>query len=217
MVIVPCTCIKSFIIFWYQVTGVCIPKKYLSRVFLSATPLEVLIFSTPNRYPFSYSYELLLSFNYTIAAQTTPYWYSFQLFLSATPSYSHQLLLSAARYYHLLHQLLLTVLATLVNQSFQGLVSGTALSLSHTLISHSHQPFLSGTFISHLYQLYSHIPIRCSYQNSFLTNHYQFQYHILIYSHSQMFFKIGVLKAFAILTRKHLQTSPEKTMALDPN
>ena len=79
------------------------------------------------------------------------------------------------------------------------------VTLSYTPISNSHQPFLSTTFISYLYLLYLHAPIRYPYQNSLVTNHYQLRYHMLFRSRrSQRFFKIGVLKNFAILTGKHL-------------
>ena len=57
-----------------------------------------------------------------VAAQTTPYSFSFQLFLSATlsapVSYYYQLLVTVRRYYPLLCQLLLTVSATLINSHF---------------------------------------------------------------------------------------------------
>ena len=45
--------------------------------------------------PISSSYQVLLSPYYTVDAQTTPYKCSFQLFLSVTPSYSCELLLSS--------------------------------------------------------------------------------------------------------------------------
>ena len=66
-----------------------------------------------------------------------------------------------------------------------------------TRINYSFQVLLSVTCI--------YFPIRHSYQNSFVTNHYQLQYHILLRSsRSQRFFKIGALKNFAILSGKHL-------------
>ena len=71
--------------------------KYSSQIFPSASPLKLLNFSTHNHYTISYSFQLLPSPNYTVATQTTCYRYSFQLILPATPSYSYQLLLSAAR------------------------------------------------------------------------------------------------------------------------
>ena len=82
-------------------------------------------FSTPNRHPISYSYQVLLFPYNTAAAQTTPYKYSFQHFLPATPSYSCQLLLSSTINKQSL--LLLTVSAILINQSFQLLFSGSAI------------------------------------------------------------------------------------------
>ena len=120
--------------------------------------------STPNHYPISYSYQQLMSPYYKAAAQATPYWYSFHLFLSPTPSYSYQLLLSATHNWQsslLLYQLLL-----------QTSHFSYRVTLSHTPISYSHQPFLPGAFISYSYLLYLHTSIRYSYQNSFSSNHY---------------------------------------------
>ena len=110
--------------------------KYSCQVFLLATPLYLLNFSTPNRYRISYPYQLLLSPYYTTAAQTrllladTPFSY----FLSATPSYSYQLFSSATLKQvvvttpYLLYQLHLAVGATLINQPFQHLFSSAAIS-----------------------------------------------------------------------------------------
>ena len=216
---VTCICVRSLITFWYQLTGICLPNKIIVSGY--SCQLTILNFSTPNCYPISYSCRLLLSFYYTVAAQTTPYRYSFQLFLSDTPFYTYQLLLPAAGSRYSL--LPLTVSATSYcisysyKQSFQLLFSARTLynifvfrccyhvTLPHTPISNSHQPFLSVTFISYLHLLYLHAPVRYSYQNSFMTNHYQLQYRKLFRSsRSQRFFKIGVLKNFAILTGKQL-------------
>ena len=84
-----------------SLTGISYPTKYLSQVFLSATPLQLLNFSSLNHVLISYSYPLLLSPYYTVASQTAHPSYSFQLFVSAkvsvTLSFSYQLLLSATR------------------------------------------------------------------------------------------------------------------------
>ena len=107
-----------------------------------------------------------------------------------------------------------TVLATpyCISYSYKPVISATVfrycyqVTLSHTPISYSNQLFLSGTFISYLYLLYSYTPARYSYQNSFVTYHYQLEYHIIFRSSRlQKLFKIGVLKNFAILSGKHLR------------
>ena len=142
--------------------------KYLSRVFLSATPLELLIFCTPNRYPTSYSY-----FNYTVAAQTTLYWYIFQLFLSATPSYSYQLLLlPACNRWSLLP---LTVLAApyCISYSYKAVISAATLSDWIIIITYSYQ------------LLASTISFRCFYQ-SFVSALLEYSYKVLL---SELIFK----------------------------
>ena len=123
--------------------GIC----FLNEILVSGIPISYSYVSTKFLYSNSLPYQLLLS------AQTTSYRYSFQLFLSATPSYSYQLLLSAARNRKSL--LLVTVSATpysgtlIINQSFQLLFSGTAIRyhchilLSATRINHSFQVLLS--------------------------------------------------------------------------
>ena len=74
--------------------------KYSSQVFLLATPLYLLNFSTPNRYRISYPYQLLLSPYYTTAAQTRLLLeilllaIFYQLLLPIPISYSPQLLLN---------------------------------------------------------------------------------------------------------------------------
>ena len=155
--------------------------KCSSQAFLSAAPFKLLNFSTPNRYPISYSYQLLLSPYYTAAAQTAPCRYSFQLFLLAAPSYSYQLLLSATLKQIVVTTSLLTVSATpcCIHYSYKLAISATIsrycyqITLSHTPTSYLHQLFFSDTFISNLYLPYTHTPIRHMYQNPFVTNHYQ--------------------------------------------
>ena len=157
-------------------------------------------FSTSICYPTSYSYQL------TLHPTGTPFSYFYQLLLPTPISYCYPLLVTGSRYYPLMHQLLLTVSATFINQSFQLFRYCYQVTLSYTPISFSHQPFLSGTFISHFYLIYQHTPIRYSNQNFSVTNHYQLQYHKLLGSCLlQRFFRIGVPKNFAILTGKHLR------------
>ena len=105
-----------------------------------------------------------------------------------------------------------TALATpyCISYSYKLVISATIfrycnqVTLSHTPISYSNQLFLSGTFICYLYLLYSYTPTRYSYQNSFVTYHYQLEYHIIFRSSRlQKLFKIGVLKNFAMLSGKH--------------
>ena len=104
-------------------------------------------FSTPNRHPISYSYQVLLFPYNTAAAQTTPYKYSFQHFLPATPStpvsYFYHLLLTSSRYYSLLYQLFL--LTSHFSYYFQVLLSDNIITYSYQLLA-------------------STIPIRCFYQ-----------------------------------------------------
>ena len=72
-------------------------------------------------------------------------------------------------------------------------------------MTYSYQLLASTIPFRYLYLLYSHTPVRYYYQNSFVTNHYQLHYHILLRrNRSQKFFKIYVLKNFAMLTEKHL-------------
>ena len=72
-----------------------------------------------------------------LAAQTTPYSYSFQLFLSATltapVSYYYQLLVTVSCYYPLLYQLLLTVSATLINSHFSNYFQQEPYTISLSL------------------------------------------------------------------------------------
>ena len=96
-VIVLCTCVKSPITFWCQLTDICfLYKKLLSDIPITYSSVTTK-FSTPSRYPIGYSYQLLLSPYYTVAAQTTPcrYFFShfYQLLLSTPISYSCQLLI----------------------------------------------------------------------------------------------------------------------------
>ena len=104
--------------------------KYSSQVFAVAALLKLLKFSTPNRYPITVCllHRLLLSPYYTVAAQTTLWRYSFQRFVSVTPSFSYQLLFSALvtgiRYYSFFTT---RYCITLINQSFQPLLSGAAV------------------------------------------------------------------------------------------
>ena len=150
----------------------------------------------------SHSFQLVLSPYYTVAAQTTPHRYFFQLFLSVTPSYSYQVLLSAACNRYLL--LSLTVSPTLYcirngnfSYYFQVWLSGNIITYSQLLAS--------AILFRCLYQLLVSNLLAYSYQYSFVTNHYQLQYQILLRSsRSQRFFKIGVLNNFAVLTRKHM-------------
>ena len=84
---------------------------------------EVIVLSTRIKCPITYSSQVLLSLIQVVFAK---------LIVSATPSYSYHFLLSATRNrYSLLlltvYQLLLTVSAIFINQSFQLLVSGTAI------------------------------------------------------------------------------------------
>ena len=81
----------------------------------------------------------------TVAAQTTPYRYCFQLFSSSTPSYSCQLLLSATR------QLLISYL-------HQLFLSGTFISSSyllylHTPIRYSYQKSFVTNHCQHSYHI----------------------------------------------------------------
>ena len=107
--------------------------KYSSRVIPISYSSVTIKFLYSNSLP----YRLLLS------AQTTPFRYSFQLFLSATPSYSYQLLGTGSRYWPFLCEQLVTVSATLINQSFQLFRYCYQVTLSHTPISYSHQSFAS--------------------------------------------------------------------------
>ena len=132
---VSCTCVKSLIIFCYQLLlslmGICFPNKIL----VSGIPISYSSVTTQFVYskslPYSYSYQLLLSPYYTVAVQATPYGTPFNYFyplLLPTPiSYSYKLLVTCNRYYSLLYQLLLAVPANLINQSFQPLFSDTAI------------------------------------------------------------------------------------------
>ena len=92
----------------------------------------------------------------------TPFSYSCQLLLPSATSYSYELLLN--------RQLLLIITsykpATIFKYYYQ-------VTLAHTLISFSHQLFSSATFISQIDLLYLHIPMRYTYQNPSVTNHYQ--------------------------------------------
>lgn len=72
-----------------------------------------------------------------MAAQSNPYNYSFQPFVSATSSYSYQLLVIRTHYYSLLYQLLRTVSAiryffqnSFVTNLYQELVLHTLLRFS---------------------------------------------------------------------------------------
>ena len=117
--------------------------KYSPQVFLPATPLWLINFSTPNHYSIRNSF-----------AQVTLYRYSFQLFLSLIPSYFYQLLLSAT---HIWQSLLLrTVRATpyCITYSYYPVISAAVfrscfqLTTSHTPVSHSHQLFILAAFTS---------------------------------------------------------------------
>ena len=83
----------------------------------------------------------------------TPFNYFYQLLLPTPISYSYQLLVTGSRCYSLLYQLLLTVPANLINQSFQLLFSDTSFReryhvfLSATHITYSYQVLLSVTLI----------------------------------------------------------------------
>ena len=131
--------------YFYHLRKSASQTKYSSQVFLTATPLSLLNFPTPNRYPISYYYQVLMSPYDTVAAQTTPYRYSFQLFSSSTPSYSCQLLLSATR------QLLISYL-------HQLFLSGTFISSSyllylHTPIRYSYQKCFVTNHCQHSYHI----------------------------------------------------------------
>ena len=142
---------------WYQLllslTGICFSNKIL----VSGIPISFSSVTTHFLYFSGYSYQLLLSPYYIVAAQATPYSYSFQLLLSVTPSYSYQLPFSATCNRQSL--LLVTVSATLavptnlINQSFQQLFSDTSIRehyhvlLSATRIPYSYQVLLSVTLI----------------------------------------------------------------------
>ena len=95
----------------------------------------------------------------------TPFSYSCQLLLPSPTSYSYELLLN--------RQLLLII------TSYKPAISATIfkyyyeVTLEHTLISFSHQLFSSATFISYIDLIYLNIPIKYTYQNPFVTNHYQ--------------------------------------------
>ena len=164
--------------------------KYSSRLFLSATRISYYcLLTTP---------QLL-----RLIPIGTHFSYFYQLPFPTPISYSYQLLVTGSCSCPLLYQLLHTVSATVISATiFRHSYQAT---LSHIFISYSHQAFISDTFISYLYLLYSHTPKRCSCRNSFVTNHHQLQYHVLLRSsRSQRFFKIGVLKNLTILTGKHL-------------
>ena len=107
------------------------------------------------------------------------------MFLSTTPLYllnfstpnpypincSYQLLvttpnsISSSLLYHLLLQPVVS--ATISRYCYHT-------TLSDTPISYLHQLFLSGICITYFHLLYLHTSVRYSYQNSFVTNHYQF-------------------------------------------
>ena len=95
----------------------------------------------------------------------TPFSYSCQLLLPSPTSYSYELLLN--------RQLLLII------TSYKPAISATIfkydcqVTLAHTLIGFSHQLFSSAIFTSYIDQLYLDILIRYTYQNPFVTNHYQ--------------------------------------------
>ena len=105
--------------------------------------------------PISSSYQVLLSPYYTVAAQTTPYKCSFQLFLSVSPSYSCELLLSS--FINRQSLLLLTVSATLLTSHFSYYFQ---VLLSRNIITYSYQLLASTIpiryFISYSYLLYLH-------------------------------------------------------------
>ena len=117
--IVPCTCIKSLVTFRCQLhlslTSFCFPNNIL----VPGIPVSCSSVTTQFLYSKLPSYQLLLSAItiYLLHHNCSGYIYrySFQLFLSVTPSYFYQLLLSATRnrqsllllrYYSLLYQLL---------------------------------------------------------------------------------------------------------------
>ena len=149
-----------------------------------------------------YAYFFLL-----LSPQTIPYSHSFQLFLSATFSSSYQLLLSAARNRKQLLPVTVSATPYCISYFYKPVISATFFRNCHQVPLYI---LLPATCINHsfqvlLYLFYSHTPIRYFIQNSFVTNHYQLQYYILLGScRLQRFFKIDVPKTFAILTGKHL-------------
>ena len=100
--------------------------------------------------------------------------------LGSYTSYSYELLLNR-QFLLLITSCKPAISATIFKCYYQ-------VTLAHTLISYSHELFFSATFISYIYLLYLHTPIRYTYQNSFVVNHYQ-----LLLSHTpqrQLFAKV---------------------------
>ena len=97
-VIALCTFFKSLVTLWFQLLlslrSIYFPKKILFLGIAISYSSLTYASSTPNRYPIRYFHQQLVSPSYTVAVHTTPYKYSFQLFLAATPCYSYQLPLS---------------------------------------------------------------------------------------------------------------------------
>ena len=94
---------------------------------------------------FSYSYHLRLFLT------ATPFNHFYQLLFPPPISYFYQLLVTGSSYYPLLYQLLLTVSATFINQSFQLLFSGTAIRYHYT---YSYQ-LLASTIPFRYFYIYS--------------------------------------------------------------
>ena len=122
--------------------------------------LNVTLSPTPIKYYCLLTIQELLRLLLT----SSPFNYFYQLLFPTPVSYFCHLLVTGSGCCSLLYQLLL--LTSHFSYYSQVLLSGNIITYSYQLLAFP-------TFISYSYLLYSHAPIRYSYQNSFVTNHYQ--------------------------------------------